>query len=207
MNRENEFNKMDINTLENMVIEYRDAYRTAQYKMIEILIYLEAKGRFKENKRYATSSFKQYLEDRFVMKFNSYQEMKYAHIKFPQETKEFGVGLVSRVVNQCGRLKAQKVLDKISAKGVALKNEIPIHKINQIIAENALPKIEKTITDWHAMYEAERVAHDKKKLILREALETINELRGQVQKLKIALQKERGEETEVNKSYETRARA
>lgn len=207
MNNENEFNKMDINTLENMVTEYRDVYRNAQYKMIEILIYLEAKGRFKENKRYATSSFRQYLEDRFYIKFPYYQDMKYAHIKFPEETKEYGIGLVSKVVNKCGRIKARKVLDKISTKRAALKNEMPRYKIDQIIDENALPKIEKTITDWHAMYEAERVAHDKTKLNLREALDTINELRAQVEKLKIALKKERGEDIDTNKQYETIAHA
>lgn len=207
MNREKEFDKLDINTLENMVIQHRDAYRTEQFEMIDILIYLEAKGRFKENVRYATSSFKQYLEDRFYIKFNFYQEMKYARIKFPEESKEYGVGLVSKVVHKCGRMKAKKVLDKISTKRVALKNEMPSHKIDKIIDENALPKIEKTNTDWHAMYESERVAHDKTKLNLREALDTINELRTQVEKLKIALKKERGENIDTNKQYETIAHA
>lgn len=193
MEEKNKYNGMGIETLEKMVEDYRAQSRDSQRVMVEILIYLEANGRYKENKRYATSMFKQYIEDRFWIKFNSYQEMKYAYMKFPKHSGEYGIGIVSRVVNHCGRIKAKKVLEKIDAKRAALKNELPIHKINQIIEENANPKIEKSFIDWRAMYEAEKKSHDATRESLKEALETIDELRCQVIKLKNTVARERGE--------------
>lgn len=72
-------------------------------------------------------------------------------------------------------------------------SELPIHKINQIIEENANPKIEKSFIDWRAMYEAEKKSHDATRESLKEALETIDELRCQVIKLKNTVARERGE--------------
>jgi len=57
------------------------------------------------------------------------------------------------------------------------------------------------------MYEREAAAHETTKAKLKEANETIAELRSQVEKLKIALKKERGEDIDTNKQYETLAHA
>lgn len=194
MEENSKYNGMGIETLEKLVEDYRAQSRESQRAMIEILIYLESGGRYKENKRYAASTFRQYIEDRFWIKFNSYQEMKYAYMKFPKHSGEYGIGIVSRVVNHCGRIRAKKVLEKIDAKRAALKNEMPIYKINQIIEENANPKIEKSFTDWRVMYETEKNAHDATKENLKEAIKTIDELRSQVLKLKNTLARERGED-------------
>lgn len=194
MEEKNKYDSINIEKLEKMVEDYQHKSREYHRSMVEILIYLESKGRYKENKRYATSNFERYIADRFWIKLSSYAEMKLAYLKFPKHTEEYGIGIVHRVIHRCGRLKAKKVLEKIDAKRASLKNEMPIHKINEIIAENANPKIEKTFVDWRAMYEAEKKSHDATRENLKEALKTIDELSDQVKRLKSTLARERGEE-------------
>lgn len=104
--------------------------------MIETLIGLETSGSYKKHERYARSSFDNYINDRFNIRSATYRENKLAFVKFPAESGEYGVGLVSKVIRCCGRMQAQKVLDKINTKKSELKTEITSQQIEKIIQES-----------------------------------------------------------------------
>jgi len=177
------FAGLPISDLESYVDNCIVDARVAQKEMVEVLLYLKVTGRYKENKRYERATFYQYIEDRFNIRKGTYMEMQRAFAKFPQETVEFGVGLVSKVIRQCGPVRSGKVLaDLLKAKETA-KTELKRAKIEKIIQDNTTRRIKKSFTDWRAMYEAEAAAHQKTKDDLSAAYARINELEEQVVRL------------------------
>mgnify|MGYP003436705980 FL=1 len=147
-------------------------------------------GRYKENKRYEKATFYNYINDRFNIRTNTYMEMQMAFIKFPKETREFGVGVVSRVMRDCGAVKVKSVLEKLNSAPEASKTILKRAKIEEIIQSNSKPKpIKKEITDWRLMYETELRNHEATKTKLHEALMTIRELNNQIKKLKMTAQR------------------
>jgi hypothetical protein len=186
----NKFDKFSINELETKVEESAKDARDAQKMQIEVLFYLKVSGRYKESNRYEKSSFYSYIEDRFNIRRGTYMEMQMAFIKFPKETREFGVGVVSRVMRDCGAIKAKSVLEKLNTAQETSKTILKRAKIEGIIQSNAKPKqIKKEITDWRVMYETESRAHEETKVKLKEAYSTIRKLQEQINKLKVTAQR------------------
>ena len=186
----NKFDKFSINELETKVEESAKDARDAQKMQIEVLFYLKVSGRYKENKRYEKSSFYNYIEDRFNIRQGTYMEMQVAFIKFPNETREFGVGVVARVMRDCGAVKAKSVFEKLNTEKERTLTTLKRAKIESIIQSNAKPKpIKKEITDWRLMYETESRAHEETKEKLKEAYSTIRKLQDQINKLKVTAQR------------------
>lgn len=186
----NKFDKFSINELETKVEESAKESRDAIKMQIEVLFYLKTTGRYKENKRYEKSRFYDYVEDRFNIRQGTYMEMQMAYIKFPKETREFGVGVVSRVMRDCGAVKAKSVLEKLNTAQETSKTILKRAKIEGIIQSNAKPKpIKKESMDWKAMYEREKAAHESTRQSLRVALEKVKELEEQITKLKVTAEK------------------
>ncbi len=187
--KEERFTKMTIEELEGLVEQKHRQSRAAQKEMMDILIYLKVSGRYKENKIYASSTFFTYIGDRFNMRKGTFYESQYAWTKFPEASKEYGVGLVSKVRNVCGIKKAPIVIQQVRDVQQACKTPLKREKIEKIIQSHAQPKKEKTITDWKAMYETEARLHGDTKIHLKTAMEKVRELEAQVARLKAAAQK------------------
>lgn len=107
------FEKVDIGTLEKMADDARSQSRIQQKEFVEILFYLRISKRWKENKRYAKSSFWIYIEDLFNMRRNTYMENERAFVKFANETVEYGVGLVAKIDRACKSTDVKKVFQEI----------------------------------------------------------------------------------------------
>ncbi len=176
--------------LETKIEKLRIESRESQREMYECLEYLRTSYRYKENTRYKKASFWQYLEDRFNIRQGTFRENVRSFTKFPQYSVEYGVGLVAKIDRICGGIKVDKVISEIKEEATSRKNGVPIDKIESIIQKNrSTKKIKKEITDWKAMYETERQAHDKTKEALKFAMGKIKELNEQVAKLKVTATK------------------
>lgn len=176
----NPLDKKPIAEIEKIIEVCKEESRYAQLKMYEHLKYLQKTSRYKENKAYSKSSFWTYIEDRYNIRPTTYRESIKAYLQYPDEAVHYGVGLVSKVLRQCGTLKAKSVFLQILAKDTMKRPEI-----EKIIAKNtSQSKIEKTYVDWRAMYEAEKAAHETTRAELNFAQKKINELTAQVRKMK-----------------------
>lgn len=181
------YEKMTIDQIEKDIEANISMTKEAQKLTVEGLLYLKTSNRFKENKRYAKSSFYDYISDRFAISTAQWMKMQIPFAKFPEETMEFGPGIVNRAIAKCGNIKAKKVMnDLMTAKE---KGTLKRSRIIQMIDDNAKPEIKKAYTDWRAMYEAEVHAHEKTKAELKAALEEIDRLEDQIAKLKPTAQR------------------
>lgn len=189
----NPLDKKPIAEIERIIESHKESSRQAQLKMYESLEYLRTTSRYKENKAYTKSTFWTYIEDRYNIRPTTYRESVKAYLKYPDEAIHYGVGLVSKVLRQCGTLKAKSVFLQILAKDTMKRPDI-----EKIIAKNmSSAKIEKNYVDWRAMYEAEKAAHGRTREELNMALKKINELTAQVRKMK-PIVKKYNEKQDVN---------
>lgn len=179
-----------IEELEAQIEKLHILSREHQKEMYECLEYLRHTGRYKENAHYKKSSFWVYLEDRFTMREGTYRENVRAFIKFPVYTIEYGVGMVAKIDRLCGGMRVDKVISEIQREAAARKTPMTRKNMEIIIQKNRkTPKIKREITDWKAMYEAEKSAHNKTKEALKIAVATVKELNDQIEKLKVTAQK------------------
>lgn len=189
MNKEMEarYSNMNISTLEDEVRNGMKDYREGLIKVTEILIYLKTTGRYKENKRYAREPFSVYLEDNFSIRPGTFQNQERAVLLFREESKEHGIGLVSKTLGMCGQQRAKIVFNEIESTEAKANKPLSRAKIEKIIEQHRDPRRKvkvKDIVDWKGMYETEKAAHDKTKEVLRMAKKRIEELEEQVGKLK-----------------------
>ena len=179
------FDSMSIYELESSVETSSRLAKEHQLDMYSTLEYLRMTCRYKENAAYSKASFWRYLEDRFLIKEKAYRDNVRVYTKFPEHALTYGPGVISRIDRICGSTKVEKVVSEIKRAITSRKKEPSCDVIDNIIASNrSTRKIEKTITDWKAMYEHENVAHLATKQLLKEANETIKVLNAQVVRLK-----------------------
>jgi len=184
------FDKMNITELEREVEDKLRESREFQFQMMEILIYLKTSGRYKENKRYENESFYTYIDDRFNIRKGTYMENQRAFTRYPEETKEYGVGLVAKVLRVCGTTRAKMALEKIEEARDTAKNELKRGKIEAIIDKyRVVPKEKKEKVDWKARYEHECRTHEETKNKLRVAMAKIKEQAEQIDRLKATAKK------------------
>ena len=184
--------KKKIEAIETEVERLNQSSREQLKEMYEILEYLRTTNRFKENKAYKKSSFWTYLQDRFAIREGTFRENSRAFLKHPQESVEYGVGLVAKVQRVCKPEKIKPVFEQIKTEQSKRKTPLNRQRIEEIIQSNAKKseKIQKTITDWQAMYNAEMIAHEQTRENLRDAMDTITMLKKQIERLKSALLEE-----------------
>ena len=117
-------------------------------------------------------------------------EMQTAYVKYPDQSIEYGIGLMARIIRECGgAVKAKKVLNEMDDAKKQLKRGLNRAQIDKIITKHATPKIKKHVTDWKAMYEAEAKAHEATKNNLKIAIARVRELEGQVARLKVTAER------------------
>ena len=181
-----DFKTMKIGQIEKAVDKLDRKSRESEKQKYETLEYLRTSKRFRENNRYKKASFWEYIEDRFTIRERTFRENTDAFMKYPAESVEFGVGLVAKVKRQCGRGKVKTVFSKIQEEQSAKKGTLRRDQIDKIISGESV-RIEKKYTDWRAMYEAEKVAHERTRDLLRESLEQVDQKNEQIKKLKEAI--------------------
>lgn len=131
------YDSQPIVDVEREVEESKALHQTAHEEMILALFYLERTARFKENPRYAKSSFAQYVKDRFGISWNAYLRARIVYVTLPGEARDFGPGLVGSVVARCGSGLASKVFSDIRAAQSKRKTELPRAEIEKIVSKHA----------------------------------------------------------------------
>ncbi len=179
------YDALSISDLEGKIEKMFTLSRESQKEMYEVLEYLRTSGRFKENTRYKKALFWEYLEDRFTIRQGTYRENVRAFVKFPSHAVEYGVGIVTKIDRVCGSKKIGKVMEEIAKEAATHKKPLNRASIESIIQKHrARRAIKKAITDWKAMYETEKAAHEKTKAALKVAMTAIKERDEQIEKLK-----------------------
>ena len=107
------FDGRPLEAIEGEIIAARTSMNGHFENMIHALFYLEKTGRFRENKFYRDMAFKDYILDRYNLRFETYLKSRRALITFPEETEALGVGLVSKVLTRCGQEKAHEAIQEI----------------------------------------------------------------------------------------------
>ena len=178
----------NIHELEQLVTSNSEASRDCMRAMYEVLAYLEDSKRYKENPAYKKATFAEYLEDRFTIRLQTYRDNKDAFIRFPEQTIKLGVGIVAKTRRECGAIGQKKALQEIEKKSASRKTPLKRNEIENIIKQFSKNpdgnKIQKTITDWRAMYEAEKIAHNGTREYLELTLKENERLEEQIKKLK-----------------------
>lgn len=183
------YEKLKIDEIESKIETAFKSSRESQKEMYMMLYYLYTSKRFRENPRYKKASFDSYLNDRFTMRMGTFREGVRAFSNYADFAVEYGAGLVTKISNTCGFKKVSKVISEIEKEEKQHKIPMTRMKIEAVIQKYAKPKIEKKITDWHAMYEAEAAAHEQTRIALGEARLTIKELNDQIRKLKVTAER------------------
>ena len=180
-----ELNKKNIEELEAKVDYFNVAVIKSQNEMYSILEYIRHNKRWKENKRYAKSSFFKYVKDRFNITEPQYRKCVTAFIKHPEEAEEYGPGVVIKAINKCGPIKSAKVFEEF-----AETKNLNRDKMDDIIDKNAKPKTDQEVKpnqiSWKKEYEKELRAHQKTQKDLLAAHKRITELEEMNRKLQAA---------------------
>ncbi len=198
MNEDN-FKKMKIEELETLADSKKTCLMEARFLLLVILMYLKTSGRWKENKRYTKEGFEKYLWDRHSMRINTLNREYHIFVKFPNEAKEYGPGLINKVVDLCGAKAAPDVLGQIEQARKQNNGVIKSSKIEEIIQRNKRPEIAKVVNrpmpkaaverSWKEKYEAEVKAHEVTKMRLRASEEENKRKDERIEKLAAAVRK------------------
>lgn len=178
---------MKIDYIEKKAKELRDQSRQRDVEFIEILNYLRVTKRYRENPKYAKVSFWVYTEEVFMIREKTYRERSKAYNMYPEYSVKYGVGLVSKIQRKFGAKKdVQKVFGQIDKLKDPRRDQI------EKVIEKNMPetkRITKTNTDWRAMYEAEKSAHEQTREMLRAAEKENASLRKRIDRLTKAASK------------------
>lgn len=177
------YDRKKINEIEKEIKTSNELSLEARKTAIFALRYLEVTGRYKENSVYRKSNFKEYLLGYFCIRETTYRESFRAFDKFDEATVKYGVGLISKVLRECGTQKEKQVIEEIQKADKALKAPIQKAKIETIIQKYAKPT-PPAKPGYKALYVAEVRSHERTKEQYTEALRELKEARKQIEKLK-----------------------
>jgi len=178
------FKEMGIEAIEAIVENEMNAEVDAQRTFINALHYLQTSKRYKENRVYGKSTFREYLKMRFNMPQSRYEEMKRVYVSFANEAEEHGVGFVSDVVKKCGSVGAIKVFDALKEEQAARKKPISMKRKHDIVAQYTPSDVMKSErNDWRGSYLLEVEKNRKLMMKLAEKDEQIERLKETVKRL------------------------
>ncbi len=142
------YDEKPIEELEDLASNATTAWFENGILFINMMFYLERTKRYKENKRFAKSTFEEYIRIRHGLQPKKYYRDRLAYVNYPEETREYGVGFVEKVKNKCGVLNFPKVVKDIKK---AEKNKEPLvqQEINDIIEKHSTVKpLASTLPVW-----------------------------------------------------------
>ncbi len=146
------------------------------------LYYLKCSTRYKEDKRYKTTSFENYALERHNIGDRRFRDELNAFVQHEPETKSLGVGMVIKIKKKCGAKKAPVVLKKIAAIEKEVKRPLDRQQINSVIWDNRKPGKEKkaktgpTMAEFKADLNSTRKELSTKYNIIKEQADQIGKL-------------------------------
>jgi len=194
------YDKKNIGRIEIECSRKGEISMATRIQQIEILIYLQRTGRFKENKRYAGSTFYRYLTDRFNILPGTFEKERRAILGYPEEVRVHGLGLVAKIQERCRQ--PEKVFEEIKRFQDARKNPVKREQIEDIIVAHSKPiKLLPPQPPLPTRSELSGLQEENKRLkeLLAERDEQIAKLKAALQKYKLIYQRmtkivEKGEE-------------
>ena len=178
-----QYDKRKIGEIEKEIKTKNELSLIARKDAVFALRYLELSGRWKENPTYKKSSFKEYLMGYYSIREGSYREQLRAFTKFEDEALKYGVGIIGKVLRDCGAKKEKLVVEEIKKADKALKNPIQRAKIDTIIKKYAKPK-PAAQPGYKSLYIAERRKNERLMENLTETRKENIKLKAQIEKLK-----------------------
>ena len=180
---EKKYEGKKIGEIEAEIGKNQDLSFDAQKRMTLALSYLRITNRYKENPQYKNSTFETYLKGQFNMRLGTFLEKERAIIRFPEEAKKYGIGLVAKVKRVVGAKKESAVFKEIKES----QGKLPIKqaKIEAIIQKYAPAKEKKApAVNWKMKYDLEVLAHMETKTALQTAKAQIEKLKATVLELR-----------------------
>ena len=110
------------------------------------LYYLKCSTRYKEDKRYKTTSFENYALERHNIGERRFRDELQAFVKYEPGSKSLGVGMVIKIGKKCGAKKVPVVLKEIAAIEKEVKRPLDRKQINSVIWDNRKPAVKKAAT-------------------------------------------------------------
>lgn len=140
------------------------------------LYYLEFNSRYKDNPVYATSTFRTYIRQMYMLPYVRYRKEIEALVNYPMECEKLGVGPVAEVRDKCGTCTAEALAEMVEAGNAA--------KFDQIINKYSRPK--PPAKTRPTIKELEAIIHQRE-VTIQEMEVTIAELEEQVERLKVTV--------------------
>ena len=189
-----------LKAVEDDARENQDKSMQHRRDFILALYYLQFTGRFRENLAYKKETFESYINDIFHLRIGTYNEERWAFIKYEDAAKTHGPGLVTEIKRKCGHGNVRKVIAEIDT--AEKKSTAPLSKSKKekIIFKNALPEKEKPRS------EPKKVIEQKLDIAVenyRMANSTIKTKDEQISKLKSAVTKLKAENVELRAVIES----
>lgn len=190
-----QYDDQPISNIETAFTRYRDLSAANRKDFILGLYYLERTNRFKENTLYKKATFERYIGDVFAMKYNTYNNERFAFIANPEAAEKFGPGLVSRIKENCG---AEKINDVVKA----IEDVKDVSAIDKIIEKNSKrSKKEKKAADDKAKETKKAVENENARHIktIADYIKTIAEKDEQILKLSKTVMELKAENASLKK--------
>jgi len=165
-----------IEELEDIASNATTAWFENGILFINMMFYLERTKRYKENKRFAKSTFEEYIRIRHGLQPKKYYRDRLAYVNYPEETREYGVGFVEKVKRKCGVLNFPKVVKDIK-KAETNKEPLIQQEINDIIEKHSTEKPPAaTLPSWVLRKELDTLRQaivDKDSIIKEQAIQIV----------------------------------
>lgn len=185
-----EYDNLDICTIENHAANCREHSRQQEKAFILRLFYLESTKRFRENPAFRKATWADYLQRKWNMSVNQYMKLRMAWIAYEEFSEQHGPGTVAKVVQECGAKKTPEVIKAIQKE--APQAPIKQEALQKIIEKHREPVIQRSNTDWKAMYQVKVAEIERRDRIIK-ALQAENlELKERVGKLQGVIRKMHG---------------
>ena len=193
---EEQYQSKTIEELEAMVVARGKEKTDAHIEQIRILEHIRTAHRWRENPRYARESFWTYLSDRFNIRPSTYDKSRLAVLKWPDATREYGVGVIAKIKDHCGAKQTEKVIRELDIAKAKTKNGLKRDKIESIINAHKIeksdiqsPQPRKTAAYWKAQHDQVLADLEKAKATISALMDENRELTAQIEKLKFTAQR------------------
>lgn len=175
---------MPIDQIEQDIRSSQDTLKNSTVEYVSALCYLERTNRFRENQRYKSGSFNDYVYAEFGLRYHSYAKMRNIICAWPEQVGKYGYGTVMKIRDRIGPVKAKALISLIEKKEDEAGKPIPIQVIDKMIQEAPQRRskrrkkdLRSEVVDWkeryerlHELYTAEIAAHNETKERLSKAL-------------------------------------
>jgi len=157
-------------------------------ELIELLWGLERTKRWKEYPGYKDLEFKVFLDEICWIKYNRYNELRYAYQWFPEEVQRYGPHIIQAIKQRVGVVNLPRVLKKLNTMFPQVETGKQREKLNMYIDTIAPKKKSRTGGDtkayWRQQAQEYKARLEDALVELRKKNQRIAELQAQVNRQK-----------------------